>query len=136
MAEYETEVAVPVRFRDLDSENHVNNAVYVTYLEQARIEYLQEVVGRKAVESGLVAANISVDYERPILIDDDVVVALRVTNIGTSSIAMEYEIRADGTRAASAESTIVTVNRGEGTTRPVPDEWRERIEAHEGRSFD
>lgn len=136
MGDYETEVTVPVRFRDLDSENHVNNAVYVTYLEQARIEYLEDVVGRTALESGLVAANISVDYERPILIDHDVIVALRVTDIGTSSIEMEYEIRADGTRAASAESTIVTVSREEDTTRPVPDGWRERIEEHEGRSFE
>jgi acyl-CoA thioester hydrolase len=133
MTEYETEVAVPTRYRDVDSVGHVNNAVYVTYLEQARVEYIQAVFDASPIDPGFVVVHVSVDYERPIQLEEAVVVALRVSEIGESSITMEYEIRADDTRAATAESVIVPFDRESGTSRPVPDDWRERIESHEGR---
>jgi acyl-CoA thioester hydrolase len=133
VTEYETEISVPTRYRDVDSVGHVNNAVYVTYLEQARVEYIQAVFDASPVDPGFVVAHVSVDYERPIQLDETVVVALRVDEIGESSITMSYEIRADGALAATAESVIVPFDRESNGSRPVPDDWRERIQAHEGR---
>ncbi len=129
------EVEIPVRYRDIDTVHHVNNAVYVTYLEQARVEYIDEVLETSAVEPQFVIANITVDYKRPILLGQEVVVALSVTDIGTASITMEYEIRADGAVAATASSVMVTVSSEEKTSKPVPDEWRKNMSAYEGREF-
>ncbi|PSQ27314.1 acyl-CoA thioesterase, partial [Halobacteriales archaeon SW_10_68_16] len=53
---------------------HVNNAVYATYLEQARIEYIQDVVEGEALAVGAVLADLHVDYERPIEYGETVVV--------------------------------------------------------------
>lgn len=135
MSEYAMEVEIPVRYRDIDTVHHVNNAVYVTYLEQARVEYIDHVLETSAVEPQFVIATITVDYKRPILLDQQVVVSLSVTDIGTSSIEMEYEIRADSEVAATASSVMVTVSSEEKTSKPVPDDWRENIVAYEGTEF-
>jgi acyl-CoA thioester hydrolase len=135
MAEFTTEVELPVRYRDIDSLGHVNNAVYVTYLEQARVEYIREVFATTALDPGFVVAHVGVDYERPIELDDRVVVALGVSDVGTASVTMDYEIRADGDIAATAETVIVAVDDGTGEPTDIPDTWRERIAAHEGRPF-
>lgn len=135
MTEFSTTVEIPVRYRDIDSINHVNNATYVTYLEEARVQYINDVLGADPSRPGFVVAAVSVEYEQPIVFGQDVVVALSVTDIGTSSITMDYEIRADGDVAATAETVIVTVDPEGDGPRPVPDEWRERIGAHEGKEF-
>lgn len=132
MTEYTTQIELPVRYRDIDSLGHVNNAVYVTYLEQARVEYIREVFATTPLAPGFVVVSVSVDYERPIKLGDTVVVALAVTDIGTTSVTMDYEIRADGTLAATAETVIVARDDQTGGSRTVPDAWRERIAAHEG----
>lgn len=135
MTEYQTEVEIPVRYRDIDSLGHVNNAVYVTYLEQARVEYIQEVFNTTPLDPGFVVAHVSLDYERPVELDERVVVALGVTDIGNASVTMGYEIRAEDRLAATAETVIVALD---GETRDpvsIPDTWRERITAHEGKKL-
>ena len=135
MSNYAMEVEIPVRYRDLDTIHHVNNAVYVTYIEQARVEYIEDVLETSGAEPQFVVATITIDYERPILLDEQVIVSLSVTDIGTTSITMEYEIRADGELAATAESVIITIHSDEKTSKPVPDEWREAIAAYEETVF-
>lgn len=135
MTGYETEVEIPVRYRDIDSLGHVNNAVYITYLEQARVEYIRDVFATTPLSPGFVVAHVSVDYERPIELEDSVVVALGVTDIGRASVTMGYEIRAEGELAATAETVIVALDDQTRDPVPVPDAWREHIAAHEGRSF-
>jgi acyl-CoA thioester hydrolase len=133
MAEFNYEKEMEVRFRDLDMMGHLNNAVYATYLEQARVEYIEDVVEQQLMETGAVVADLHLDFERPIDWGDDVVVAVRADELGTSSIPLEYEIRVDGDVAATAETLMVTFDPEAGEPRPIPDAWRERIQAHEGR---
>lgn len=133
MAEFNYEKEMDVRFRDLDSMGHLNNAVYATYLEQARVEYIEDVVEQPLMEIGAVVADLHLDFERPIDWGDEVVVAVRVDELGTSSIPMEYEIRVDGEIAATGETLMVTFDPEAGEPRPIPDAWRERIQDHEGR---
>jgi acyl-CoA thioester hydrolase len=133
MPEFDYKKEMEVRFRDLDMMGHLNNAVYATYLEQARVEYIEDVVEEPLMEIGAVVADLHLDFERPIDWGDDVVVAVRADELGTSSIPLEYEIRVDGDVAATAETLMVTFDPEAGEPRPIPDAWRERIQAHEGR---
>jgi len=130
MEEFPFEISLETRFRDVDSMGHVNNAVYVTYLEQARVVFLQDVAGLDTRESGIVIADLSIDYRRPIDLGGTVTVGLRVDDVGTRSIEQAYEIRADGDLAATARATTVHVDPETGESVPIPDEWRERIERH------
>ncbi|MFC7071789.1 acyl-CoA thioesterase [Halovenus rubra] len=133
MADFNYETDVEVRFQDLDIAGHVNNAVYVTYLEEARVGYLGDVLGVTEPEAvNAVIANLEIDYHRPVRDDTHVTVALRTLEPGEASIPMEYEIRADGAVAATAETVMVTVDFETGETQPLPDSWRDRIEEYEG----
>jgi acyl-CoA thioester hydrolase len=134
MSEFNYETEIDVRFRDIDALGHVNNAVYSTYLEQARIEYFEDVVGEGIFEGlGFVIADLHVDFARPISYEESVVVTVRAGELGTSSIPVEHEIRADGAVAATAEGLLVTYDSDAGEPRPIPEAWRERIRAREGR---
>jgi len=130
--------AVPVRFDDLDTYGHVNNARYGTYLEEGRIDYLARVVGdggRASLagsDDGIVIANLELDFERPVRATDSVTVAVRVPELGTKSFPFEYEVRDDGAVAATGETTVVTYDRAAGAPQPIPEAWREAINEFEG----
>lgn len=135
MESFRFDVELPVRYRDLDTLGHVNNAVYGTYLEQARIRYFDRVLTVPFEDREMVLAHLDVDFRRPVELEDGTVrVACRVTELGESSIRMAYEVYA-GEVSASSEpaATAVSVQvawDGEGS-RPLPDEWRERIRGFE-----
>ncbi|GAB3025480.1 acyl-CoA thioesterase [Natronobiforma cellulositropha] len=131
--EYPYVVTIDVRLRDIDFMGHVNNAVYATYLEQARAAFFREVIGESLVEADTVLANLTIDYEQPIDAADTVTVGLRVAPLGSSSLPMEYEVYAGDRRAATARTVQVVVDRERGRSRSIPEHWRERIATHRER---
>lgn len=130
MSDYRFETELAVRYRDLDPLGHVNNAVYASYMEQARARYLTEVLGTPPADVQAVIAHIEIDFRRSIEGDDDVTVGVRATEIGESSITMTYEIRANGTVSATGETVMVAVDR-EGDPVSVPESIREALSAYE-----
>jgi acyl-CoA thioester hydrolase len=126
--EYETELQV--RFRDIDAMGHVNNAVYATYLEQARVDYYADVIGVGLDDIDTVLVNLQIDYRHEITLDDETVtVAMGVRDIGESSVTVAYELRVGDRVAATAETTQVYVDPEDGGSRPLPEAWVERMEA-------
>ncbi|AGB34062.1 MULTISPECIES: acyl-CoA thioesterase [Halobacteriales] len=122
---------IDVRFRDIDAMGHVNNAVYATYLEQARVEYFAEVLGRSLDTTASVLASLSIDYRAPVELDQgSVTVAVDVPELGTSSIPMEYEIRTEEEIAATADTVQVLYDAENEESRPIPSDWRGTIESY------
>ena len=123
---------VDVRYRDLDPLGHVNHAVHVSYLEVARVEYFEQIldVDLTAVETAI--ASVDIAYHRPITPDGQLVVEMQVTDIGTTSLTTEAELRVDGEQAASATVVMVNYDREKRAAQPIPDAWREAITAFEG----
>jgi acyl-CoA thioester hydrolase len=132
MPEYSYETDLSVRVRDIDFMGHVNNAVFATYLEEARKDYFSDVLDVPLSDIQAVLAHVEIDYRNRITIDDDVRVAVRVPEIGESSLPMEYEIRADGEVMATGETVQVAVDRETGETRPIADSIRASIAEYEG----
>jgi len=130
MTDFEYETELQVRFRDLDAMGHVNNAVYATYLEQARVDYYADVLGVGLDDIDTVLVNLEIDYRHEVtLADETVTVAMGVRSIGESSVVVGYEVRAGDRVAATAETTQVYVDPDEGGSRPLPEEWIERMES-------
>jgi acyl-CoA thioester hydrolase len=125
---YETEI--PLRYRDLDPMGHVNNAVYASYCEQARMEYFDDVFEMELDTLNMVLAHLEVDYERPIRQGQSVTVRVRVAEIGGSSFTMAFEVVADDEVAATGETTQVVLGE-DGTPTQVPEAWRERVREFE-----
>jgi acyl-CoA thioester hydrolase len=131
MSDFSFTTDIQIRYRDLDTQNHVNNAVYGTYLEQARAAYIEHVLSKALDHCPVVLAHISIDYRSPVtLSDESVSVAVRVFDLGTSSIPMEYEVRTEDGVAATAESVLVTIDEN-GNSRSIPEAWCDRIETYE-----
>ncbi|MFC7027408.1 acyl-CoA thioesterase [Halomicroarcula sp. GCM10025710] len=119
--EFTTEVAV--RYKDIDSYGHVNNVTYGTYLEEARIDYLEAVVGRENSSSllstgadggtGIVIANLEIDFERPVTMTDSVTVGVRVAGMGekSSSSSTNSGTTAPWPRPARRRSSRTTATR-------------------------
>jgi acyl-CoA thioester hydrolase len=126
-----------VAFGDLDAFGHVNNAVYLTYLENARIGYMREVLAIESLEDLLViVAKVNIDFRTRASLGEALELGARVSRIGTKSFDLDHEVRgADGRLVAAASTTLVTFDYRGDTTMPVPDLWRERIEAFEARDF-
>lgn len=119
-----------VRYRDLDPRGHVNHVVYVSYMEQAKGAFLREVVGVPLDEVNTVVRSLDVEYERSIESGQEVTVELRVENVGETSFTIDYRLSADGEEVASAETVSVLLDEG-GKPRPIPDDWRRRIEEYD-----
>lgn len=119
---------IPTRFRDIDSMGHVNNAVYATYLEQARADYFEAVIGRPLHEVATVLVSLEIEFRAPIDLGETVSVGLTVPDLGESSVPMAYTVHGDDGPAAVAETVQVPVDEA-GGARSVPDAWRERIRA-------
>ena len=82
-----------VRWRDLDAFNHVNNATFLTYLEEARLQWLESLDGEWLTHtSAPVLANATVNFRRPIAWPETVVVELRCARVGRSSITLTHRI--------------------------------------------
>jgi acyl-CoA thioester hydrolase len=129
---------VEVRFRDIDAFGHVNNAVVSSYVEQARVRYLVDVLNVDPVgRMPLILATIKIDYLSPIFFRDAVEVGSRVDWVGSTSIAMSHQMKAaEGRELARSASVLVTYDYEQARSMPVPDDWRASLAAHEGRSLD
>jgi len=117
------EKRIEIRWRDMDAFLHVNNAAYLTYLEEVRDEWLDRVLGETTAKWDFVLARVAIDFRRELRQDDDTVVAsCRLERIGTSSIHTVEEIRKlDGSLAAEAQAVLVVRERGEQRSRPLTD---------------
>lgn len=119
-----------VRWRDLDALNHVNNAVYFTYLEEARIRYLREleIVPRAPSGIGFILAEANCQFKSPLTLGERVTVRLRVSELRNSSFVFEYRVEGENGRlAATARTVQVRYDYEEGRPVPLPDAWREVI---------
>ena len=136
---------IDVRFADTDAMGHVNNAVYLTYCEIARIRYWTDVTGEpiapghEGAES-LILAEARITYRAPVFHGECVTVETRATRIGRTSFTLEHRLtacvagrrpaarRRRATRSWSATTTRRTT--GRAVARGVA-----AIEAFEGRSL-
>jgi acyl-CoA thioester hydrolase len=125
----EHEKTIEIRWRDMDNFGHVNNAVYLTYLEEARDEWVERTLG---VGRGwdFVLAHVSVDFRNELTQDEGTVTArCRLKELGTSSVrTVESLVKADGVLSAEAEAVLVARDRETGRSRPLTPEERAAFE--------
>jgi len=137
MSEFRFFYPVQIRYADLDAQWHVNNARFLTILEQARLSYIRQLGlwdGKSFLDLGLIVADVHIAYKAPIELEEEIQVALRVDRIGNKSMTMINEIRnaKDVSLKAQAEVVMVTYDFHSKATIPVPESWRKTITEFEG----
>jgi acyl-CoA thioester hydrolase len=124
---------VKVRFSDVDVYGHVNNVKYFEYFQEARIQYVMDMLAQEGIEwREHVVARVDVDYRRPILLrHDPYVVHSWVSQVGTKSFTITGEVRdgegADATVLARSDVVMVTFDRSAQQAAPMGDGQRARL---------
>lgn len=140
MSERPWTVKAPLRprFRDTDAMGHINNAVYVTYIEVARQEYWRAFMGSE--DYGVVPfifARVEMDFRSEALVSEKLELRIRCSFIGNKSFGFEYEIREATTDRLVVRANSVQVFYDYAAKQSIacPPGMRERLEAFEGRSL-
>jgi acyl-CoA thioester hydrolase len=124
------EKEIEIRWRDMDAYGHVNNAVYLTYLEEVRDEWLDDALAGKGDAWDYVLARVEIDFRSELTQGDDRLVArCRLDSLGTASVRTREElVTLDGQIAAEAQSVLVARDRETGRSRPLTDGERAALE--------
>ena len=124
------EIRLRIRWRDMDNYGHVNNAVYLNYLEECRDRLVESLFGSDEAWD-FVLAHVGIDFRSELTqADGEVLVRCEVSSVGRSSIHTRERIeKRDGTLAAEAEAVIVPRTRGQRSSRPLTDEERAVLQA-------
>jgi len=136
---------VEVRFADTDAMGHVNNAVYLTFVEAARVAWWTATTGepleREAGRAeGLILAEADIAFRSPLFFGETVTVETRANRLGRTSLVLEHRLtagRPGGSVRLVATCHSVIVRYDYVAERPVP--WQpdliDRLEAFEGTSL-
>ena len=114
-----------VRFNDCDPMGHVNNALFSTYLEQARLAWFGPE--DESPLGDVILARTEIDFRSPLRAGEIVEIGVRPTRLGTKSFELEYELRASGRLVAEAKSVLVGYDYRRGESTPIPDRWKRRL---------
>ncbi len=134
---YKHKTQIQIRFKDVDSMGHVNNANHFTYFEIARVNYFNEVVNETInwSKQGIILAHMEIDYRNPILLTDEVWVYTGIIHFGVKSFEVGYQIIriVNGVEITAAEGKSVQVcfDYETNTTIPIPDIWKQKVFAYE-----
>ena len=136
-------VEIVVRFADTDAMGHVNNAVYLTYCEMARIRYWTDLTGEPialgtAGAESLILAEARIAYRAPAFHGETVTVETRATRIGRSSFTLEHRLLAAVPGAqprlvAVSESILVRYDYASAEPVALSEAYSAAIEGFEGR---
>lgn len=130
-------IPIKVRFCDLDAMGHVNNAAYLSFLEEARLAYYNHVlhINTNNLEFNAVVGRIEIDYLEQIRLGDNVEVYTRTAKIGNKSSDVEHLIiivdNQERKVAARALTKLVSFDYQNNKTIPVPEKERTIIEMYE-----
>ena len=125
------EKPIPIRWSDQDPYGHVNNAVFLTYLEEVRDEWIRRVLGRDETDPwDYLLVRVEIDFRRELRqVEGDVVARCGLLEIGRSSVKTREDVRTRGGElAAEAIGVVVAFDPGTGRSRPLSAAEREAFE--------
>ena len=137
MADFHFYHLIEVRYGDLDPQGHVNNAKFLTYIEQGRVFYLKQLKlweGGTFLNMGIILADVQITFKKAVQFGDPLRVGVRISRLGNKSLTSEYQLEdaRDGSLFATGSSVLVAYDYQEKRSVSIPDEWRKTILQFEG----
>ncbi len=124
-------VRLPVQWGDMDAFQHVNNTVYFTWFESARIAYLFEMADEPLsgqAKEGPILATTRCDFKAPLSFPDDVTVSVGVSRVGGKSFTMQLRVVSERSGlAAEGEAVMVWYDYASATPIALPQQVRDAI---------
>jgi len=138
--EYRVFKDIEVRFSDVDLLGHVNNASYLRYMEEVRMEYMEKfmpdsIIKKDIPEVPFVLGDVYCRFFKPAFFRQVLRIFTGVTQIGKKSLVMSYSIieKQSQQQVAEGSSTLVMFDPKTKTTFAISDEIRRQFEVIEGR---
>ena len=99
-------ISIPVQWGDMDAYQHVNNAIFLKWLESSRIDLSKQYLTN---ETEFILANINIDYIKPVFFPDNIELTTSVVKIGNTSATLltHFHSQSQKTGVATAQSVIV-----------------------------
>lgn len=122
-------IKIQVRYKDIDKQGHVNNAVHLTYFETARVDYFNEVLKNRNnwAETSMILAKTEITYIRPILLEDTIYCYTKITRLGSKSFDIEHTLTIESNNeqqiCAHGKCVLVCYNYNTKETIQIPKEW-------------
>lgn len=131
-AKYRFSITLPVRFSDLDAFGHVNNATFLTYMEEARLAYWVDLFPldyNNITSLGLILADAKLSYRSPANLGERMRVWARVASFGTKSFNIEYRIEEEqtGRLVVDGSTVVVMFDYSLSKSVPVPESVKKRV---------
>lgn len=120
-----TSLDLQVRFGDTDALGHVNNAVYASYAELGRIDYIRRL-GLPA--TGFILARLAMDFRRQVKLGEPCRITTEMARVGTTSMTMRQVMYAAEEVACEYEAVVVWFDYATNRPVPIPPEQRVLIE--------
>ncbi len=119
-----------VRFSDCDMMQHVNNAVYLNYFEEARIHYFRHLLGIDWdwKKNGVLLRKNELEYLRPVFLNDPVTIEVYLKHLGDKSFALAYEVKVLGDLRTIGTSVLVCYDSVNKCSISIPDRMRQSLE--------
>lgn len=126
-------IDITARFGDVDMLGHVNNAMFITYVEEARIQYARDVFGWDGTPEklGLIVARIAINYLLPVYAGQTVRLFTRCTRLGNKSFDLAHLMMRDDAHISKIDTTLVAYDMVRAQSHPVPDAVRRNIITYE-----
>ncbi|MDP4270683.1 MAG: thioesterase family protein [Bacteroidota bacterium] len=131
---------IQIRFNDIDSLGHVNNAIYLSYFDLGKSAYFQAVKSTIIdwTKIDIVVANVNIDYHAPTFMHEKLEVRTQVAGIGNKSMKMVQQLvnLETGELKSSCRTVMVGYHPESKASKIISQEWRNAIEQYEGKKFD
>ncbi len=131
MNDFPHKIQIEVAFRDIDAMGHVNNAVYLSYLETARIKFMLDLYDVPDLQRlPIILAELTIRYQAPALFGEVLTIGSGVSRLGNKSFDMVHGIvGGNGRFIATARSILVAYDYPSNTTIPIPGIFRQKLTA-------
>jgi acyl-CoA thioester hydrolase len=120
---------IKVRFSDCDMMQHVNNAVYLNYFEEARIHYFRQLLGTDWDwnREGILLRKNELEYLKPVFLHEPVEIQCFLKHIGEKSFTLAYEVRVNKDLRTTGTSVLVCFDSSVMRSIPIPSKMREGL---------
>lgn len=118
-----------VRFSDCDMMQHVNNAIYLNYFEEARIHYFRQMLGTEWdwKRNGVLLRYNELEYLKPVFLHEPVEIIVFLKHMGEKSFTLAYEVRVLNELRTTGSSVLVCFDAVNKCSIPIPHRMKEAL---------
>ncbi len=124
-------IEINPRFKDTDALGHINNASFITWIEEARRPVFEEFNSELSIEKwNLIIARVEMDFVAQCYYGKKVVINSSIEKIGTSSLIIYHDLLQENTKIAQGKSILVHFDYSKNKSVPIPEEIKQSLKKH------